>query len=134
MLVDQLSTMARTVYGEARGEPFEGKLAVAFVIRNRAARPGWWGKDVESVCRRPYQFSCWNAGDPNRPAIEAVDLPDASFAECLVACIAALREPAAPDPTQGATHYHAKGVMPVWTQGKTPCARIGGHLFYNDID
>ncbi len=32
---DDLITAARTVYGEARGESWEGKLAVACVIVNR---------------------------------------------------------------------------------------------------
>ena len=32
-----MDVAARTVYGEARGEPDEGKIAVAWVIRTRAA-------------------------------------------------------------------------------------------------
>jgi hypothetical protein len=41
----------------ARSE--EGKLAVAGVIANRAANPGWWGPDIRWVCLAPAQFSCW---------------------------------------------------------------------------
>ena len=43
-----LDLLARTVWGEARGECFRGKLAVAWVARNRAEHPRWWG-DRKSV-------------------------------------------------------------------------------------
>ncbi len=32
--------MANAVYGEARGEPYEGQVAVAAVILNRVEHPG----------------------------------------------------------------------------------------------
>ncbi|HSO43463.1 MAG TPA: cell wall hydrolase, partial [Rhodospirillales bacterium] len=51
--------LAATIWGEARGESEEGKLAVASVIANRATRPGWWGRDIRSVCLATAQFSCW---------------------------------------------------------------------------
>jgi len=38
------------------------------------------------------------------------------------------------DPTGGATHYHAKDVYPPWTNGRKPSAKIGNHLFYNDVE
>ena len=56
---DPLRAMAATVWGEARGEPFEGKVAVAWVIINRSRKPGWWGEDIRSVCSARWQFSCW---------------------------------------------------------------------------
>jgi len=37
------------------------------------------------------------------------------------------------DPTGGATHYHARGLMPAWARGQDPSAEIGNHLFYNDV-
>ncbi len=37
------------------------------------------------------------------------------------------------DPTAGATHNHARGVWPLWARGKAPSAKIGNHLFYNDV-
>jgi spore germination cell wall hydrolase CwlJ-like protein len=35
-----------------------------------------------------------------------------------------------------ATHYHARWMRdpPRWARGKAPCATIGQHLFFNDID
>lgn len=60
-----IDILARTIYGEARGEPWEGKIAVAWVVRNRAERGGWWGDTIREVCLKPWQFSCWNETDPN---------------------------------------------------------------------
>ena len=127
-------TLARTIYGEARGEPWAGKLAVAHVVINRAVSDTeWWGDSVTSVCRHPFQFSCWNDGDPNRDLIETVSLSDRAYVECYAAALRALSG-GTDDPTAGATHYHAHGVEPSWAAGKDPCAMIGGHLFYGNID
>lgn len=63
-----VDTLARTILGEARGQSLLDKIAVAVVVRERASRPGWWGRDVASVCRAPGQFTCWQ--DHNRAVIE----------------------------------------------------------------
>lgn len=127
-----IDTMARTIYGEARGESQDGKLAVAHVIRNRAERGGWWGASIEDVCRHPWQFSCWNENDPNRVKLDALDANDPVAAECLWAALAVLLGKHV-DNTSGSCHYHATHVAPDWSQGLTPVGQIGGHLFYNDV-
>ena len=35
-----------------------------------------------------------------------------------------------PDPTWGATRFHAHDDLPAWAEERMPCALIGGHLFY----
>lgn len=131
--------LARTLYGEARGEPVRGKEAVAAVVMNRVRRARaaggtyWWGGTVEEVCRRPWQFSCWNAGDPNRTKITTVAADNKVFQTCQRIARRALAGTLA-DPTGGATHYHAKAANPPWARGKAPSAEIGGHLFYSDIE
>ena len=129
MTSDDLSIMARTIWGEARGEPLTGKIAVAWVIKNRADHPGWWGKDIKGVCQAPYQFSAWLPDDPNRPKLLAVTVEDESFRECLYA-VAAVLGGFSKDPTKGATHYHTAGISPKWAAGKTPNVKIGAHLFF----
>ena len=60
--------LARTLWGEARGESLAGQIAVAWTIRNRVKDgkdKSWWGEGYASVCQKPYQFSCWNRNDPN---------------------------------------------------------------------
>lgn len=128
--------LARTIWGEARGESVRGMEAVACVILNRAAiskrrRNYWWGNDVTSVCLKPFQFSCWNEGDPNREKLLAVTESDPQFAICLRIAKRALGG-ALPDITNGATHYHAKGCSPSWAREMQPCAEVGRHLFYRE--
>lgn len=135
---DAVEVLARTVYGEARGEPVRGKEAVAAVVLNRVARAAarggyWWGHSVVSVCLKPWQFSCWNPGDPNRDKLLAVTAGDRGYAVCLRvarrAVAGALR-----DPTGGATHYHVLDLEPPWAWRHVPCAQIGNHLFYNTVE
>jgi hypothetical protein len=57
--------MALTLYGEARGEPCEGKIAVGSVILERVEHRDWDGKTIPEVCLKPWQFSCFNEKDPN---------------------------------------------------------------------
>jgi spore germination cell wall hydrolase CwlJ-like protein len=124
-----VDTLARTIYGEARGEGSAGMQAVAAVIMNRVRRPRWWGGDIESVCRKRLQFSCWNQGDANFPVISAAGESDPVFATALRIARRAAAGVLA-DPTQGATHYHAAGARPDWAKGVKPCAVIGRHVFY----
>src|SRR3546814_5919032 len=83
-----IDVLARTVWGEARGESVRGMEAVASVVVNRVrraiARGGyWWGNDVVGVCLKPCQFSCWNDGDPNRDKLLADGPGDPVFDICL---------------------------------------------------
>ncbi|HVO17344.1 MAG TPA: cell wall hydrolase [Alphaproteobacteria bacterium] len=127
-----VDVVARTLYGEARGQPLDGIVAVASVVMNRARR-GAYGATPAEVCLRPWQFSCWNARDPNRAIIERVQPGTFLFDVCRLVAALVLRG-LLPDPTGGATHYHTKGVAPDWSRGKTPSAVIGDHLFFTDID
>ena len=127
-----IDTLARTLWGEARGENLAGQEAVASVILNRVAvahRHGgayWWGHDIITVCRKPFQFSCWNADDPNRTKLEQVKGDDKIFAQCLRIA----RRAVAGTLTDRTTHYHTDTIRPSWARGRTPLAVIGRHLFY----
>lgn len=132
--------LAMTMWGEARGEGEEGMRAVAYVVLNRAAHHNYWGASVAEVCRKPYQFSCWNLNDPNLDKMRRVTLSDPQFAIAFDIASTLLgrakgRVQWSQDPTKGATHYHEWSLqpMPRWARGHVPCARIGRHVFYNDI-
>ena len=134
----QINILARTIYGEARGESVRGKEAVASVIINRVnygkMRGGyWWGDDVVGVCKKPYQFSCWNENDPNFKKITDVMPGHKVFDTCLRIAKRALAGTLI-DPTNGATHYHHENINPPWARAKAPDAHIGKHLFYSNIE
>ncbi|HRI92974.1 MAG TPA: cell wall hydrolase, partial [Accumulibacter sp.] len=108
-------------------ESEEGKLAVASVIANRAASPGWWGRDVRSVCLAPAQFSCW--WDAQGPRVRSIDETDPNFRACLKIARRVLSGNYR-DPTGGADHYHRDDVRPSWARGRKPTRLIGRHVFY----
>lgn len=129
--------LARTLYGEARGEAPKGIMAVGAVVMNRvrfAQERGryWWGNTVVEVCLRPWQFSCWNKNDPNLKEIQSVTLKNRRFRLCVDIAKQAMAAQVQ-DPTAGATHYHRIGLTPPWTRNATQTAEIGQHLFYKDI-
>lgn len=133
-----VTILARTIYGEARGESVRGKEAVAAVVMNRFRRARerggyWWGDTVGEVCLRPWQFSCWNKDDPNFEKIVSVKPADRVFGACLRIARRAVGGVLA-DPTGGATHYHAKGVFPPWARGRVACFEVGRHQFYNTVE
>ncbi len=130
-----VDVLARTLYGEARGEGLAGVEAVACVIINRIKRSlenegkYWWGNDVVGVCQKPYQFSCWNENDPNRAKLLMVNEGDKTFAMCKRVARRAICG-YLKDVTDGSTHYHTKAVNPKWSLDKAPEVVIGNHLFY----
>lgn len=121
---------ARTAWAEARGEGIAGMQAVLNVIAHRSARPGWWGHDFTSVCRAPYQFSCWLPGDPNGPQARAVTDDDPLFRAALSMAQRAATGDLS-DLTRGSDSYYATtSARPKWAVGRTPQVTIGHHAFY----
>jgi N-acetylmuramoyl-L-alanine amidase len=129
-----IDTMARTLWGEARGEVPAGQRGVANVILNRVAKdkPQRFGATVENVCRKPMQFSCWNQSDPNRAKLLAVTDANEQFRQCLELARTAVNGSLS-DNTRGSDHYHTAGVAPSWSKGHVPAAVLGSHRFFNDI-
>lgn len=133
-----IDVLARTLWGEGRGEGTKGMEAVASVVLNRVAaaqsRGGyWWGGDIISVCQKPYQFSCWNRSDQNYKKLQAVTESDVYFSTALRIARRAVAG-SLKDSTGGATHYHEKSILPAWASGQTPTAAIGRHIFYQLIE
>jgi spore germination cell wall hydrolase CwlJ-like protein len=129
--------LALTILGEARGEPVEGQIAVANVVRNRQRdrRP----LRVRDVCLARRQFSCWNPSDPNRALLETL----AAEYDPAAAVRPELRQAlwiadgviagALEDNTKGATHYLTTQLLrqrpPVWAINQPVLVRIGRHAF-----
>ncbi len=130
--------LARTIWGEARGEGAKGMQAIANVILNRVAiadKRGsfWWGDDIIQVCQKPYQFSCWNRSDPNFQKLQQVNETDHDFATAKYIAQKGI-EGKLKDITHGATHYHTKTTKPYWAKSKTSCKVIGNHVLYALVD
>ncbi|SDI54870.1 cell wall hydrolase [Pseudomonas abietaniphila] len=130
--------LARTLWGEARGEGLSGMIAVAWSIRNRVEdgkEKSWWGEGYAGVCQKPYQFSCWNKNDPNYPMLSgAKPIPFRELAQCRIAADQVI-DGKVEDPTNGATHYYAASMpsAPKWANGAKKTLTLGNHIFFRDV-
>jgi spore germination cell wall hydrolase CwlJ-like protein len=133
-----IAVLARTLWGEARGESSAGMEAVGWTIRNRVfdgRKNSWWGEGYAGVCQKPWQFSCWNANDPNSPYLKgAKSIPAGEYKKALAAAMAVVNG-SVPDPTNGATHYYATTMPkpPAWVKGAKQTLKLGGHIFFKDV-
>lgn len=126
--------LALNIYHEARGEMIPGQYAVAHVTMNRAG-------DQRHVCETvaaKHQFS-WTTGQLRRTAkgymLKPSAVPRDQDAWNLAKHIARytlVNRDWLPDPTRGATHYHAKNVTPGWRTALKRVRVIGRHVFYRD--
>jgi N-acetylmuramoyl-L-alanine amidase len=139
------NVIACTLFGEARGESPQGRIAVANVIGNRAkGRKGPWSAALRAVCLQPYQFSCWTpaGGKGNYQTVIAAarhlsrqELVGPLMRDCL-AIADALIAKGLPSLVGNATHYYSPAAMipkdsvPKWARGVEPVAEIGGSKFY----
>ena len=126
--------MALTIWREARGESFDARTGVAFVIRNRVQKPCWWGKTWLQVCFRRWQFSGVTAtGDPNLIKWPREDnIADwKSWEDCYLIADKVYRGNLS-DPTCGATHYHDTSIdLPAaWGGNMQATTSIGRLRFY----
>lgn len=121
---------AMNAWIEARGEPFEGQIAVCEVMRNRL-KTGRWGKTVLEVILAPFQFSGWNTKDPNRTKALSLDDQDQEYQRALKAWKFSEKS----DLTKGALYYYNPKVVttpPAWADPKKLTAAYGNHQFYTE--
>ncbi|MDN5346511.1 MAG: N-acetylmuramoyl-L-alanine amidase [Clostridia bacterium] len=115
-IASDLDLLAHLVYGEARGEPYVGQVAVAAVALNRVRSP-FFPKTVAGVIFEPYAFTCVSDGQfylqPNATAYQA-----------------AREAMAGRDPTGGALYYwNPVTATSPWVWSRTIITKIGNHVF-----
>ena len=132
MTDEDVLTLARTVWGEARGESEEGKKAVIHTVFNRFNSGRWYaGKTIATTCRKCWQYSCWNKNYPNREKMDALTYIELELNLNLI------KEAETEDDfTGGATHYYNPKVCarPKWVEGMKPCYICGHHLFFKGVN
>ena len=126
-----IEVLAKTIYGEARGElskyGMNSLIAIGNVVINRCKKSG---KTVEGECMKPRQFSCWNKNDPNYNIIQNIDVGDKIYKICLDIADKIINGTQA-DVTNGADHYYSKTInSPYWAKGKKKILEIGNHVYY----
>lgn len=118
---DPITCLARNIYHEARGEPVEGQVAVAWVTVNRVSDSRWPGT-VCGVVGQYKQFS-WTLQEP----LQEHD----SRAYAIATRIATnVLSGSYYDNTGGANHYHTTDISPYWEDVTKATKVIGNHIFY----
>lgn len=113
----ELELLARVIFGEARGEPYIGQVAVGAVVINRVVS-SYFPDDFRSVIYQSGQFSAVADGQinlkPNRTAYRAAR-------EALNG----------KDPTRGAMYYYNPRIAKNkwWFDTREPLVTIGEHVF-----
>ena len=134
--MSDLEILARTIEAEARGEPFEGKIAVGAVIANRAAS-GSYGNNIKGVILRKGQFSPWNKYTGHAGGRQGKDMMKLRASRDSYKAANAILTGMYEDPTNGSTHYVNERVAEgqSWIQTmknrKRGTVTIGNHLFGN---
>ncbi|MBU2249266.1 MAG: cell wall hydrolase [Gammaproteobacteria bacterium] len=132
-----IHVLTALLMAEARGEPYDGRVSVAFVVRNRV-RDRRWPNTYAEVITQPYQFSCLLDRDPNQKVFLDNLLPSKNFnlesmiyRECLGIAFLVIGN-WRKDITQGANHYHADWMVPFpkWSDPNKITYSVGGHIFY----
>jgi hypothetical protein len=114
--------IADAIYHEARGESFEGMMAVANVIVNRMKSPLFPNTACGVVYQRK-QFSWTMMPDK-------LSTPVLNYGGPILYISRLAIESRLIDITRGATHYHADYVNPFWAKTKKHTVTVGTHLFY----
>ena len=96
----------RAIVGEAAGEPYLGKVALAEALRNRGTLRGVYGaKRAEFIKKQPKKV--------HSDALKA------------------WRESARTSYTKGARHWESTDFkVPYWAKKMEPSFRVGKHIFY----
>ncbi|AFM43238.1 Cell Wall Hydrolase [Desulfosporosinus acidiphilus SJ4] len=113
---EEVDLLSRVIYGEARGENFEGQVAVGAVVLNRLKDPHF-PKTIWGVVYQPGAFTAVKDQqihlDPNDEAYKAAE--------------AAL---SGDDPTNGAIYYYnPRLATDRWIKSRPVIKRIGNHTF-----
>ena len=111
-----LDLLARLISAEARGEPYEGQVAVGAVVLNRVGHPSF-PNSVAEVIYQPGAFSCLDDGQFDEPVAES-------------AYRAARDAVNGWDPSYGAIYYfNPSTATSKWIWSRPLIVNIGKHRF-----
>lgn len=111
-----VNLLARAINGEARGEPYEGQVAVGAVILNRVAHPSF-PNSIAGTIYQPGAFTAVDDGQIN--------------AQMYQSCVRAARDALNGwDPTGGAIYYYnPQTATNQWIRTRPIITTIGKHVF-----
>lgn len=108
--------LAKLIYAEARGEPYEGQVAVGAVVLNRVKSPDF-PNTVAGVIYQPLAFTAVSDGqiylEPDSTALKAAEDAASGW-----------------DPSGGALYYYNPAMaQSKWIWSRPVIKKIGNHVF-----
>lgn len=119
LLLDQQPDKVKfacTLVAEAANDGEPGMSAVAQVVMNRV-KSLKWPNTPGAVCSQPWQFSSWNANDPNRVKMLDFWQKDPKTYALAESIVEQAMAGALPDTVGPSTHYCTNGLhgtLPLW--------------------
>lgn len=120
---DDFKCMSLNVYYEARGEPYDGQVAVASVVNERTRNNEHWQGSHCKVIYEKGQFS-WTVQRKPAPRLDSLEWGTAQLAAFQV-----LRK-GTPPAFRGLVFFHARKVRWSPRNGEFEMA-VGNHVFYS---
>jgi len=112
----EMELLARLVYAEGRGEPYEGQVAIAAVVLNRVASPQF-PNTVQEVIFAPHAFSPVQGGHLS-------SLADDSTRKAVREAVSGA------DPTSGSLYFfNPNTATSKWIWSRKQTVRIANHIF-----
>lgn len=129
--MDNITVLARIIFAEAAGENYLGKVAVAWVVKNRVYSKKF-PNTYENVIYQPWQFTGVNSllwkktFYPKK--LNPRELTSWQDAQKIAKEVI---EGRISDPTRGADHYYSIIIpIPKWAKKMQKTAKIGKHIFF----
>ncbi|TPW16609.1 MAG: cell wall hydrolase [Halothiobacillaceae bacterium] len=133
---EEINCLALNIYHEARGEPHDGQMAIAYVTMNRVVS-GQYPMTVCGVVWQRGQFSWTHDGRSDQPSDKTAWERAKRLAAFLYTNYFRFMaiSKGATDLTGGALHFYApKKVNPSWTKSMVSTREIGSHIFLKEDD
>lgn len=121
---NQIRCLATNAYYEANGQPLKGQIAVMNVVMNRSRDPKYPSTPCGVIYQRSKgtcQFS-WVCS--RKKSISHNDMIG------LTNLATQVYNNKIGDVTDGAKHFHARGIRPPWAKSTRITTTIGSHIFY----
>ncbi|WP_390621199.1 spore cortex-lytic enzyme [Bacillus testis] len=113
---NDIQLLSAAVFGEARGEPYEGQVAVAAVILNRLESPSF-PNSISGIVFEPLAFTAVADG-------QIYLQPDETARKAVIDAINGM------DPSENATYYfNPETATSKWIWSRPQIKKIGKHIF-----
>lgn len=117
--MNEILCLCAIMWGEARGEPNIGMVAVGYTAVHRKADPNY-PKNICEIMKQKSQYQFLDLGMPSETQIAYLK----PLAKAII-------EKRIDDPTNGAKYFHTRQMKkPVWAKQKEVKVAIGNHIFY----